>query len=49
MHTITKSQLYTVKTPVLVGVTELEESDTSAMDNPVNGVQILVFVNRMQD
>ena len=50
MHTITKSQLYTVETPVLVRVIELGESETSgAMTYAVNGVWISGLVGRMQD
>ena len=52
MHTIAKSQLYTVKTPVLVRVIILEESETSgAMTYAVDGVCVceLGLVGRMQD
>ena len=49
MYIITKSQLYCA-TLVSVGVTELEESDTSgATKKAVNGLQILVPASRMQD
>ena len=50
MHTITKSQLYTAETLVLVGVLYLKESDTSgAMTDTVDGMRMLVLVGRMQD
>ena len=47
MHTIIKSQFYTVQTPVLVRVLYLEESDV--LNKAVYGMQIIVLASRMQD